>query len=227
MNETILVIEDDINISEGLNDIFSTKGYNVLSVDNAKLTFDIIKEQAIDLIILDVHLGEENGYDLCKKIRLLYDTPILFLTACNSEMELVRGFQVGGDDYITKPFRMQELIVRVESLLKRYNKKGTDIRSGTLSIYPTKYMVCKGDKQIELTLNEWKLIMLLIENWPNTISREEIIYQVWDKNMAYVEENTLNVNISRLREKLGSYQNKNYIETVRGVGYRWGFPINH
>lgn len=227
MNETILVIEDDINISEGLNDIFSTKGYNVLSVDNAKLTFDIIKEHAIDLIILDVHLGEENGYDLCKKIRLLYDTPILFLTACNSEMELVRGFQVGGDDYITKPFRMQELIVRVESLLKRYNKKGTDICSGTLSIYPTKYMVCKGDKQIELTLNEWKLIMLLIENWPNTISREEIIYQVWDKNMAYVEENTLNVNISRLREKLGSYQNKNYIETVRGVGYRWGFPINH
>lgn len=227
MNETILVIEDDINISEGLNDIFSTKGYNVLSVDNAKLTFDIIKEHAIDLIILDVHLGEENGYDLCKKIRLLYDTPILFLTACNSEMELVRGFQVGGDDYITKPFRMQELIVRVESLLKRYNKKGTDIRSGTLSIYPTKYMVCKDDKQIELTLNEWKLIMLLIENWPNTISREEIIYQVWDKNMAYVEENTLNVNISRLREKLGSYQNKNYIETVRGVGYRWGFPINH
>ena len=88
-------------------------------------------------------------------------------------------------------------------------------------------MVCKGDQQIELTLNEWKLIMLLIENWPNTISREEIIYQVWDKNMAYVEENTLNVNISRLREKLGSYQNKNYIETVRGVGYRWGFPINH
>ena len=81
MNETILVIEDDINISEGLNDIFSTKGYNVLSVDNAKLTFDIIKEHAIDLIILDVHLGEENGYDLCKKIRLLYDTPILFLTA--------------------------------------------------------------------------------------------------------------------------------------------------
>lgn len=227
MNETILVIEDDINISEGLNDIFSTKGYNVLSVDNAKLTFDIIKEHAIDLIILDVHLGEENGYDLCKRIRLLYDTPILFLTACNSEMELVRGFQVGGDDYITKPFRMQELIVRVESLLKRYNKKGTDIRSGTLIIYPTKYMVCKDDKQIELTLNEWKLIMLLIENWPNTISREEIIYQVWDKNMAYVEENTLNVNISRLREKLGSYQNKNYIETVRGVGYRWGFPINH
>ena len=227
MNETILVIEDDINISEGLNDIFSTKGYNVLSVDNAKLTFDIIKEHASDLIILGVHLGEENGYDLCKKIRLLYDTPILFLTACNSEMELVRGFQVGGDDYITKPFRMQELIVRVESLLKRYNKKGTDIRSGTLSIYPTKYMVCKDDKQIELTLNEWKLIMLLIENWPNTISREEIIYQVWDKNMAYVEENTLNVNISRLREKLGSYQNKNYIETVRGVGYRWGFPINH
>lgn len=228
MNESILVIEDDKNIIDGLNDIFAMKGYEIQSAMSAKQTFQILSSCKIDLIILDVHLGMENGYELCKEIRKQFVIPILFLTACNSEMELVRGFQVGGDDYITKPFRVQELIVRVESLLKRRHAQiNGKIKSGALTINSLQYNVMKSGEQLDLTLNEWKIIMLLIDNWPNVISRENLLYQIWDKHASYVEENTLNVNISRIREKLGVYQNKNYIETIRGVGYRWGIPVNH
>lgn len=228
MNRTILVVEDDKNIIEGLIDILSVNGYSVVAASTKEQTLAKVSTESIDLIIMDVNLGEDNGLDICKELRKSYNMPILFLTACDSEMELIRGFQAGGDDYVTKPFRMQELIVRIQALLRRYSSVEENvIMSGDLEIALSSLTVMKARENVELTGVEYKLVLTLIKQWPNTMSRDELYYQVWDCNMDFVEANTLNVNISRIREKLGLFQGKNYIETVRGVGYRWAIPVKN
>ena len=218
----ILVVEDDENVAEGLRDIFSVQGYEVSAAASSKDALDLLKREAVDLAVLDISLGADSGYDLCRDIRRFSDMPILFLTARSSEMELIRGFQAGGDDYLTKPFRMQELLVRVQALLRRtLRKENGPMRSGELILEPEKRLLKKDGVLLSLSGVEWKIIFSLIANYPKTLTREELLYLVWDKDADFVEANTLNVNISRLREKLGSYEDSPYIETVRGVGYRW------
>lgn len=224
MDKTILIVEDDKNIIEGLTDILSVKGYKVASAMNEKNTIECLDKMRIDLVIMDVNLGNDNGFEICKKIRMKSNIPLLFLTACDSEMELVRGFQAGGDDYITKPFRVQELILRIQSLLRRSNAVNCSyISSGDINFYRDEYRITKANDQIELTSIEFKIVSLLLNEWPNTIQREALFCQVWDSE--FVDANTINVNISRIREKLGNYQGINYIETIRGIGYRWGVPV--
>ena len=212
MNETILIVEDDKNIIEGLTDILSVNGYEVISAANKSDTLDCLKYRKTNLIIMDVNLGQDNGFDICKQIRTQSNVPILFLTACDSEMELVRGFQSGGDDYITKPFRMQELIVRIQALLRRSNIGGIDISnprdiySGDICFHANEYRITKADVHIELTSIEFKIVSLLLGKWPETIKRETLFQQIWESE--FVEPNTINVNISRIREKLGKYKFK-------------------
>lgn len=226
MYESILIVEDDENVTEALNDILSSQNYRISVARNTAQTLDILENDSIDLLILDVHLEEENGYDLCRKVRQFSDIPIIFLTACSSEMELIRGFHSGGDDYITKPFHMQELIVRIQALLRRTAKQNAVIfKSGHLLFDAGTQQVFKQKNALELTVTELKLLSLLMQNWPRTLSREELLYQLWDKNNLFVQTNTLNVNVSRLRDKLGYYQEKKYIETIRGIGYRWAIPV--
>ena len=217
----ILIVEDDESVAGGLADILNGSGYRAGWCANPRKVLDILKTQRLELIILDVNLGEENGYDLCKKIREISDIPILFLTAYQSEMDLVRGFKVGGDDYLTKPFRMQELLVRVQALLRRGKRfGGLRLVSGELSYDLGKHQIYRNQKALDLTPIELQLVQNLMLGWPYTLSREKIFYEVWDKDASYVDENTLNVNISRLRDKLGTFHGDGYIETVRGTGYR-------
>ena len=218
----ILVVEDDENVAEGLKDIFSAQGYEVSAAASAGGALDLLQAEAVDLAVLDVSLGADRGYDLCRDIRRFSDMPILFLTARSSEMELIRGFQAGGDAYLTKPFRMQELLVRVQALLRRTARKenGT-LKSGALTLETEKRLLKKDGVLLSLSGVEWKIVSSLISHYPQTLTREELLYLVWDKDADFVEANTLNVNISRLREKLGSYEDRPYIETVRGIGYRW------
>lgn len=226
MNENILIVEDDPHIIEGLSDILSGYGYETLSAKNQKETFQILEAQRVDLIILDVTLGRENGYELCKQIRRTMDCPILFLTGRNSEIELIRGFQVGGDDYVTKPFRLQELIVRIQALLRRSTKTNhKQFLSGDLLFDTGKYQVYRETTLLELTATQMRLVFALVSSWPNTLTRDQLLYQTWDYQDEFVNENTLNVNISRLRERLGSFGEQTYIITMRGVGYRWGVPV--
>ena len=206
--KNILIIEDDDSVAEGLADILAGYGYNALKSSNASDSLQKLSDNRIDLIVLDVHLGDENGYELCKKIRMDSDIPVIFLTACNSEMELIRGFQSGGDDYVTKPFRMQELLVRIQALLRRTSKSGHEK---------------KITGELELDINRCHIFKN--KHYPAAVSRGELLDQVWDKDAMYVEENTLNVNISRVREKLGRYDGQQYIETVRGIGYRWSVDV--
>lgn len=226
MSETILIVENDKSVAEGLGDILAGNGYAVFTASNIRDSLAALQKEPVSLVILDVFLGPDSGFDLCKAVREKSDVPILFLTACSSEMELVRGFQMGGDDYVTKPFRMQELLMRIRALLRRAkSQSGSLFKSGELLCDRERMSVAKSGTVLDLTATERKLAFVLIERWPAAVSREELLYQVWDRDADFVEANTLSVNVSRLREKLGSLDGSPYIETVRGVGYRWAAAV--
>ncbi len=227
MAENILIVEDDKSVAEGLGDILTGNGYAVFLAASNREALSLFQKENISLIILDVSLGPDNGFELCREIRKKSNVPILFLTACSSEMELVRGFQMGGDDYVTKPFRMQELLMRIWALLRRAGGRDQRIlKSGGLLCDREKMSVIKDGAALDLTATELKLVFALIERWPAAVGREELLFQVWDKDADFVEANTLSVNVSRLREKLGDSGGAPYIETVRGVGYRWAAAVS-
>lgn len=179
----ILIVEDDEPVALGLTDILNGTGYRTQWCEEPRKVLELLKKQRLDLIILDVNLGEENGYDLCKKIREISDIPILFLTAYKSEMDVVRGFTVGGDDYITKPFRMQELIVRVQALLRRGKRSGgSRITSGELTYDMAKHQIYRNQDALNLTPIELQLAQSLLLGWPYTLTREKMFSEVWDKD---------------------------------------------
>lgn len=226
MNKHILVTEDDKNVADGLREILESDGYTVSCADCASAAMQTMRDGGADLVILDVRLGQDDGYELCRRIREFSNVSILFLTACSSEIELVRGFRAGGDDYVAKPFRMHELLVRIEALLRRTSKKSSGVlRTGELSYDSASCRIRRKGNVLELTATETKLAAALITHSKQTVSREELLYLVWDKDSAFVDANTLSVNISRLRDKLGKVNGKPYIETVRGIGYRWTLPV--
>lgn len=225
MEKSIMIVEDDVQIIEGLQDILERCGYRVLSAQNADCVRHILCQENIHLILMDVNLGKDNGFELCKEIRKTYTMPIIFLTGYSSEMDLVRGFQLGGDDYITKPFRLQELVLRIQAVLRRTDNKEEMKKSGDILFKYKRYQVYKGNDILELTGTEFKILASLLDCWPGILSRQDLLYMVWDKDSDFVEANTLNVYMSRLRDKLGNYEGKTYIETIRGVGYRWNISV--
>ena len=227
MDKNILVVEDDAQVREGVRDILEANGYTVYETFNEKTAMIHLMSENMQTVILDINLGDENGFDLCRKIRMKSNVPILFLTALTGELELVRGFSIGGDDYLTKPFRITELLARVNALVRRYNTNEANFMwtSGEITFDRAKYQVLKNGVPIELTPVEVKLVYTLINAWPASKTREQILYEVWDKGLNFVEENTLNVNVSRLREKLGRTKDGEYVGTVRGVGYRWNQDV--
>ena len=224
MSKNILIIEDDETLAEALSDFLRESGYETSYASTLSQTLNVLRTSDINLIILDVHLGSEDGYTLCREIRTTYDIPILFLTGCSSESEIIQGFSAGGDDYVTKPFRIRELLARIQALLKRSRASDNFLQKSGDIIYDKRSRQFSQD-HIPLDLTEQRLACCLMEQALSTVTREHLFYQVWDKYNAYVDSNTLNVNISRLREKLGEWQGTPYIQTVRGIGYRWAVPL--
>lgn len=226
MSKNILIIEDDETLAEALSDFLRESGYETSYASTLSQTLNVLRTSYINLIILDVHLGSEDGYALCREIRTTYDIPILFLTGCSSESEIIQGFSAGGDDYVTKPFRIRELLARIQALLKRSRASDNFLQKSGNIIYDKRSRQFSQDHiPLDLTLTEQRLACCLMEQALSTVTREYLFYQVWDKYNAYVDSNTLNVNISRLREKLGEWQGTPYIQTVRGIGYRWAVPL--
>lgn len=226
MSKNILIIEDDETLAEALSDFLRESGYETSYASTLSQTLNVLRTSYINLIILDVHLGSEDGYALCREIRTTYDIPILFLTGCSSESEIIQGFSAGGDDYVTKPFRIRELLARIQALLKRSRASDNFLQKSGDIIYDKRSRQFSQDHiPLDLTLTEQRLACCLMEQALSTVTREYLFYQVWDKYNAYVDSNTLNVNISRLREKLGEWQGTPYIQTVRGIGYRWAVPL--
>ena len=180
------------------------------------------------LIILDVMLPDGNGYDLCKIIRKDKNTPIIFLTACDEEVNIVMGLDIGGDDYITKPFRIRELMSRINAVIRRYPNKnlGNILISGDIKIYLIEGKVEKKGKEVFLTPSEYKLLQILMENPRQALNRNTILQKLWDIDGEFIDDNTLSVYIRRLREKIEEdSSNPKYIKTVRGLGYRWNKEV--
>lgn len=218
----IFVLEDDDAIGIGLTYSLENEGYTVTLAKTVSQAMDIINEKTFSLYILDLTLPDGSGYDVCKKIKAAGDLPVIFLTAYDDEVNVVMGFELGADDYIAKPFRVKELLVRIKSVLRRYNKESADgiIKLKDIIINTNEAKVYKNSSEIVLTAMEYRLLLILLNNRGQVLSRNQLLENIWDIDGDFVEDNTLTVYIKRLRDKIEEEPNKPvYIKTVRGLGY--------
>ncbi|WP_032120550.1 response regulator transcription factor [Clostridium amazonitimonense] len=220
----ILLLEDDVTLSIGLEYALKKEGFNVKKAKNLNEARTNLKEDSFDLLLLDLMLPDGSGYDICREVRESSSVPVIFMTACDEEANVVLGLDLGGDDYIVKPIRVKELLSRINAVLRRHNKNSIEqvIVSGKIAIEPLKAKVTKDSEEVILTAAEYKLLLILIENKGNVLSRNVLLEKLWDIEGNFVDSNTLNVYVKRLREKIEEdFKNPKYIETVRGIGYRW------
>ncbi len=215
MNERLLLLEDDEFLRDGLTEILTKEGYDLKAASCVSSAESLISANTFELMIFDVMLPDGSGFDLCSKIRSLgIDTPILFLTAKDDEIQIVRGLDLGADDYVTKPFKLLELLSRVRALLRRNKKSAVCI--GGLVLDSVHFTAKKDGENILLTPIEFQLLNAIVSAKGNTVTRNSLL-NIWDDNNNFIDDNTLSVHISRLREKVGA----SHIVTVRGIGYRW------
>ncbi len=223
MNKKILILEDDENLSRGIAFTFKKDGYDVVSAGSIKDGKRMLEQHKIDLIILDLGLSDGNGMDLCKEIRTYSNIPIIMLTACDLETDEVSGLLAGADDYITKPFSLSILRARVEALLRRMEAESRRIiSSGQYRLDTDTCKFYRGEEEISISVTEFKLLVFLMTNAGQVLSKEQILSALWDNTGNFVDENTLPVNISRLRAKLeDDPKNPHIIKTLHGIGYIW------
>ncbi|MCM0649172.1 response regulator transcription factor [Clostridium swellfunianum] len=221
----ILLVEDDSTVAYGLEFTLKSEGFQVTIADRLDKAKNEFYKASFDLILLDVKLPDGTGYEFCKKIRESSDIPIVFLTACDEEVNIVLGLDMGGDDYITKPFRIRELISRVKAVLRRQTKtieSSEVVITGGIKIHLLQGKVTKGVQEVVLTSLEYKLLLTLVKHPGQVLSRSTILENLWDVGGEFVDDNTLSVYIRRLREKLeDNPAEPKYILTVRGMGYKW------
>ena len=228
MMKKILIVEDDDTIGMGLKYYLEGEDFEViLAGTGEKAILELNNNDDIKLILLDINLPDISGFDLFKKIKEMRKVSIIFLTANDLEVSIVRGLDMGADDYITKPFKARELTSRINAVLRRNNTDNYDnaniIKIGNVSIDINQAKVTKNDKQIFLTALEYKILLLLVLN-PNIVfTREKILADIWDVAEEYVNDNTLTVYIKRIREKIEEDpSNPKIIMTIRGIGYKIG-----
>jgi len=215
----ILIIEDDIALNNGIIISFRDKGYNFFQSYNLSEGREFLKNNNIDLIILDINLPDGSGLDFCKDIRKVSDVPIIMLTANDMETDVVTGFQLGADDYITKPFSLMILRSRVEAILRRVVKNSKSYFEIDDYVFDFDSMAFyKKEREISLSRTEQKLLNILIQNSGRTVTREILVDKIWSNSGEYVDENALSVAMNRLRNKLDA---QGYIKTVYGLGYTW------
>ena len=211
----ILLVEDDTALRGALEELLCREGYDVIKSSNVSSARSVMNPE-VDLVMLDVGLPDGNGVSLCRQWRDEgVQTPILFLTAKDEELDVVRGLDAGGNDYVTKPFRMQELLSRIRALLRRNQKEATVSRSG-ITLDKAKLQASRDGEVLLLTVTEYKILAKLISE-RSIITRAALLDALWDVDSRFVDDNTLSVHVSRLREKVGS----SHIKTIRGVGYQW------
>ena len=201
--------------SEGDNRDYVFQGELLFALDVQKLN------EYIDLILLDIQLPDGNGISLCKEIKEKYEMPIIFLSCLNDEETIVRGLNEGGDDYVCKPFGIKELCARIECNLRKVTKQQGVYYIDDLIIDTLKHKVFKDNKELELSTITFALLMALVEGHGRVLTRDYLLMLIEDITGHVVEDNTLTAHLKRLRQTLGEYQNRKYIETLRGVGYRW------
>ena len=224
--KNILMVEDDSTIAFAVKYAVEQESFNLDIASDSNQAREIVSTKVYDLILLDVMLPDGNGYEFLKDLRKHdEDTPVIFLSACDEEVNIVMGLDIGADDYITKPFRVRELISRINAILRRKGKIQDNkkiIKFKNISIHTLEARVFKNDEEIILTSAEYKLLLILIQNKNVVLTRAQILEKLWDVTYDFVNDNTLSVYIKRLREKIEEDSSKpEYILTVRGVGYKW------
>lgn len=221
----IFFVEDDLSLINGLSFAIKKQGYEIEIARTSLEAESLWMNGKYDLVILDVSLPDGSGYDLCKKFRQTSKVPIIFLTAADEETDIIMGLDIGGDDYITKPFKLAVFLSRVNALLRRsenFNQVDTELNSNGIRIQLLKHEVYKDDVLIDLTASEYKLLCLFMENPNIVLSSEQILSRLWDCEENYIDNSTLTVYIRRLRTKIEDDPgNPQKIVTVRRIGYKW------
>ena len=214
---TILLVEDSETIIMGLKYALEQEKFKVKVAKNIKQAKN---ETEYDLILLDITLPDGNGFDLFKEIKEDTNVPVIFLTARDEEFNIVKGLDLGAEDYVVKPFKVRELISRIKVVLRRYNKIPQNFIECNGIIIDTENREVKyNEKNIELTSLEYKILLMLFSNKNKLVTREMLLDKIWDVAGNFVNDNTLTVYIKRIREKIGDSEGK-FIKTVRGIGYR-------
>lgn len=222
----ITIIEDSDTIREELKKLLSKYGYNINTPTNFENIIEEIHSSKPDLILLDINLPYFDGYHICREIRKTSKVPIIIVTSRNSDMDELMSMNLGADDFVTKPYNTQILLVRIEALLRRtYGKEeqSNKLTYKNFELDLSKGIVISGDKKLEITKNEIKILSYLIEHKGEIVSREDLMEHLWNSDY-YVDDNTLSVNVTRIRKKLQELGIENVIETRRGLGYimPWG-----
>ncbi len=225
MMRRIFFVEDDLNLITGLSFALKKQGYELVIARTSAEAERLWQEGNYDLVILDISLPDGSGFDLCKRIRSTSKVPIMFLTAADEETDIIMGLDIGGDDYITKPFKLAVFLSRINAILRRsenFNQAKTELYSNGIRVQLLKGEVYKQGIPIELTASEYKLLCLFMENPDIVLSPEQILSKLWDCDANYIDNNTLTVYIRRLRTKIEDNPAlpKNIV-TVRRMGYKW------
>lgn len=218
----LFILEDDAAIAMGLSYSLKNEGYDVTVAKSVKSAYEILNNEEFSLYILDLTLPDGSGYDVCREIKKRGDLPVIFLTAYDDEVNVVMGLDLGADDYISKPFRIKELLARIKSVLRRYSKDSPDgiVSAGTIKVNTNEAKIYKNGTEVILTAVEYRLLLIFINNSGKVLSRQSLLEDIWDVGGDFVNDNTLTVYIKRLRDKIEEDPAKpQIIKTVRGLGY--------
>ena len=224
---TVMIIDDELDMCRLVEMMLTKSGFRTLSVASGQEAYDVLEKEQADLILLDVMMPKEDGFQVCRNIRLTSDIPIIFLTARDANEDKVKGLTIGGDDYIIKPFTASELVARIHAVLRRtgrlvYEVEQKMLTRGCIKLDEISRKVTVNGVHIPLTLKEYELLYLFMQNPDNVYSREQLLERVW--NMEYSGgTRTVDTHIKTLRLKLGkqSKEASDYIQTVWGIGYRF------
>lgn len=219
------LLEDDLSLISGLSFAVKKQGYEIDAARTILEADTLWANGSYDLAILDVSLPDGSGFDFCRKIRRMSKVPVMFLTAADEETDIIMGLDMGGDDYITKPFKLAVFLSRINALLRRsenFNTAAAEISSNGIHIQLLKGTVYKNGKRLDLTASEYKLLCLFMEHPDQILSTDQILSKLWDCSEQYIDNSSLTVYIRRLRTKIEDNPGApERIITVRGMGYKW------
>ena len=221
----VLIVEDDPRISDVLEYALKAEGHDVQKAQRGREAIESVKHSAPALIVLDVGLPDIDGFEVCRSVRKFSDVPVIFLTSRSDEIDRVVGLEIGGDDYVVKPFSPRELLARIKAIRRRHDRAAsapaetpteTELHYGPIVIDPEKFRVRSGNREIVLTAQEFKLLELLVRHPGRVFTRAQVLNRAWGDG-GLVTDRTIDVHVKSLRKKFGKFD---FIETVRGIGYR-------